>query len=401
MFVCIEGAFRYAVDQGWVDSFIQDERTDISWRDLRIDSHKPLSETEIYKSTPWAEQWLSEVAQMNRGVKFTPYNVWANAPHNGESMTIDDEGFREIIPEFSIKLGDVVKIFFFGGSTVAGGTLSRDKDLIPSKVCANLNYRYQKIRFLCKNYGHNGYNSTNEILLFNKLIIRGDVPDYAVFYHGVNDVTQQVGYGRPHNFDNVFEWAVRIAQDPTHYQRIRVRLLQIVLDTSMLLRWAIGYERKNIIPLYVEIPAPSFRTDSDILSQAAAEVARDLFGKYKVINAISSGFGIKSAFFIQPSLFTTTKKLTPVEEELKLRHIKLVPYLVEAFMLTDAALRKKTKREKLPNIVDARHFLDSATENVFFDLAHTSPYGNAIIADSLSQSIVDLFSLDKKYGSLE
>tara|TARA_R110000868_G_scaffold92056_1_gene255125 strand:- start:23709 stop:24905 length:1197 start_codon:yes stop_codon:yes gene_type:complete len=397
MFIASELVFREMIARGMIESFKLPEQSVVSWHDLRVDSQKPLEETDVYQSVPWAAQWLKESKTGARGVRFAPYHIWVNKPYQNAFMTIDEEGFRQVVPDYADKEGDVRNVFFFGGSTMAGGSLNRDEDLIASQVCKLINERYPKVRFNCRNYGHNGYNSTNEILLLNKLLIQGKTPDYVVFFDGINDTIQQVVYGIPHNFKGLMEWAVEVGQNPLQYQRIRLRLAQIAIDTSMLLRWATGYELRNIIPLYVTIPSKTLQKNPAILRNAADAMAMDIFGKYRVVNALAEGLGFEALFVIQPNIFSSTKKMTEEEQKLINRHLEKAPFLAQAYRFSEEALRRERAISEMSNVIDGANMLDGVDQSVFFDLAHISPVGNAAIAKRMAESMRSIFNFDTKY----
>jgi hypothetical protein len=82
---------------------------------------------------------------------------------------------------------DSFNIFFFGGSTTFGYQMPTEHT-IPSHF-QNIIRNASLGKSLCVyNFGRGSYFSTQEHILFEKLIYEGHVPDMAIFIDGVNEV---------------------------------------------------------------------------------------------------------------------------------------------------------------------------------------------------------------------
>jgi hypothetical protein len=79
-----------------------------------------------------------------------------------------------------------ITVWFFGGSTTFGDG-QRDLFTIPSEVAKMAAADGVQIRAV--NYGSQGYAAWQEVDLFKRLLKGHQAPDFAVFYHGVNDLS--------------------------------------------------------------------------------------------------------------------------------------------------------------------------------------------------------------------
>jgi hypothetical protein len=76
-------------------------------------------------------------------------------------------------------------VFVFGGSTTFGYGVA-DRDTIASYLQPLLRAPEGRPARVY-NFGHSGYYSTQERILFTRLVVAGHVPDVAIFVDGLND----------------------------------------------------------------------------------------------------------------------------------------------------------------------------------------------------------------------
>ena len=126
-------------------------------------------------------------------------------------------------------------------------------------------------------------------------------------------------------------------------------------------------------------------------------MAMDIFGKYRVVNALAEGLGFEALFVIQPNIFSSTKKMTEEEQKLINRHLEKAPFLAQAYRFSEEALRRERAISEMSNVIDGANMLDGVDQSVFFDLAHISPVGNAAIAKRMAESMRSIFNFDTKY----
>ncbi|MBU1047375.1 MAG: SGNH/GDSL hydrolase family protein [Candidatus Omnitrophica bacterium] len=140
----------------------------------------------VYGQMPQAEvdQLLKET--WSRPLLYEAYTQFKERPFTGKYVNVHEQGFRLSKeqgpwPPQSANLN----IFLFGGSTTFGYGVS-DEQTIASYLQQYLVGKLQ--RPVCVyNFGRGFYYSTQELILYERLLISGFVPDIAIFIDGVND----------------------------------------------------------------------------------------------------------------------------------------------------------------------------------------------------------------------
>jgi hypothetical protein len=108
-------------------------------------------------------------------------------PFAGKFVTIDPHGYRVGAEQSPWPIDEAyTNIFFFGGSTAVGYGV-KDADTIASRVHARLAEAGLERPPRVYNFGRGAFYSTQERLLFDKMITFGETPDMAIFLDGLND----------------------------------------------------------------------------------------------------------------------------------------------------------------------------------------------------------------------
>ena len=132
--------------------------------------------------------------------RYESYSVWGYHDREGKAINIRN-GFRESYEAPCEQDSPRKVLWFFGGSTMFGDG-SEDHQTIPSYVCSILAQEMPDVCWECRNFAVGGYVNTQELILFMKLIQEvkppGKLPNYVVFYDGVNDFLLALR-GRPHD----------------------------------------------------------------------------------------------------------------------------------------------------------------------------------------------------------
>jgi len=112
---------------------------------------------------------------------------FTEAPIAGRFVNVDAAGFRHIKDQAPWPPEkEALSVFVFGGSTAFGYGV-RDEDTIASFLQERLRQATgQKVAVY--NFGRGFYYSSQELLLFLRLLQQGAVPDVAVFIDGFNDI---------------------------------------------------------------------------------------------------------------------------------------------------------------------------------------------------------------------
>jgi lysophospholipase L1-like esterase len=115
------------------------------------------------------------------------FTQFRESPFEGRYVNISEHGYR-----FSRNQGPWppspkhYNIFIFGGSTTFGYGVA-DGETIPSYLQDKLSEKHKKI-ISVYNFGRGNYYSSQELILFQRLILGGLRPDVAVFLDGINDM---------------------------------------------------------------------------------------------------------------------------------------------------------------------------------------------------------------------
>ena len=175
-------------------------------------------------SAPWLEDYFKEFIS-SYNTTWRSYVYWRRRPFKGNYINIDDRGIRQTAPSgiTAAEASKTLRIFMFGGSTLWGWG-ARDQGTIPSLLEKALSKR--NIKSEITNYAEVGYVNTQELIELILQLQRGNVPDLAIFYDGVNDVyaAYQSGVaGKPQN-----EWKreleYNISSRPNQLRRVCDRL---------------------------------------------------------------------------------------------------------------------------------------------------------------------------------
>jgi hypothetical protein len=125
------------------------------------------------------------VAETPRSLAYEPYTDMTDPPLTGRFVNVDAAGFRRSKDQRPWPPApDDVSAFLFGGSTTFGYGVA-DEDTIASYLQPLLSAGGRPTHVF--NFGHSGYYSTQERILFQQLVVAGHVPDLAIFIDGLND----------------------------------------------------------------------------------------------------------------------------------------------------------------------------------------------------------------------
>ena len=155
------------------------------------------------------------------------------------------------------------------------------------------------------NFGQSGWVSTQERIALALELRRGDIPDVAVFYDGVNDVfaAYQSGVaGIPQN-------EIKRQID---FERFELGLLARVADRSSIVRILRRIGRRD------PLSPPSTRTAAERTALARA-VVDDYAGNIRIVEALANRFDFDALHFWQPVVWSKARP-TRVESEIHVQN---------------------------------------------------------------------------------
>ena len=126
-----------------------------------------------------------------RSYLYEPFTQFKERPNRGDYVNVDENGFRFSADQASWPPDPKkVNVFVFGGSTTFGYGVA-DLETVPSRLQEELREKFVT-PVSVYNFGRGYYYSTQERVLFEKLLLSGYVPNVAIFIDGLNDFYQDI-----------------------------------------------------------------------------------------------------------------------------------------------------------------------------------------------------------------
>jgi lysophospholipase L1-like esterase len=303
-------------------------------------------------STPTPPEFWAEQAQTR--VRWSPYTYWLIAEFHGQFINVAADGIRA-----SATYGDGSgkKIYFFGGSTMWGEG-ARDNYTIPSHTARLLNDSGSPQNVI--NYGESGFVSSQDLIWFQLQLLRGNIPDVAIFYQGFNDVLSAWGSD----------------------------VVGITLQEEMRLNDAeAGRILRSNQPVF---RLPNFTLDTLDMTQAGfiAATPETIVERYlanrAMIEALAESYGVQVIFVWQPAImFKDT--LSESEQSIYERTENERPDLFTLYTEVDSILRQRVAG--IENVIVLSELFAEEPNTIFHDLVHITEIGNARVAEALLPDI--------------
>ena len=345
---------------------------------------------------------LNDAGRAAFRVRWEPFSYWRSAPFQGKFHTVTPDGLRgtwrasdptadrttrdtQLPPAEPLSAEPPPtpapppaaarrkRVFLFGGSTMWGQG-ARDEHTIASELAKQL--AAEGVVADVFNCGQLGYVSTQELIMLERELQRGNVPDLVVFYDGVNDVgaaTQRA-----------------IAGQSVH-EAHRVDEFNIVYNTT-LRRSAWGLVRGT----------PLFKTVRDLrgadkqqiaahwqdksFSEVALGVLTVYNGNLRIVTSLGREFGFGVLFCWQPTVFQK-ERCSALETQIRDDHQTTGDFYRLVYNgVTSIRQQRPPQYAALassPDFYDlsgAFNQPDWGERHVFWDFCHLTEAGNAQIA---------------------
>jgi hypothetical protein len=129
---------------------------------------------------------INETYGRNPQVSYEPYTQYREHPFTGEFVNIDKNGFRVGKNQGPWPPDPVnYNVFIFGGSTTFGYGVP-DEQTVASYFQAIADKSMSRV-YKIYNFGRGSYYSSQECVLFQRLLVSGVIPDMVMFIDGLND----------------------------------------------------------------------------------------------------------------------------------------------------------------------------------------------------------------------
>jgi len=328
---------------------------------------------DAHRGAAWPLAYCAEFSRAVR-VDWKPYVEWWQRPFRGAYVTLDARGLRPTPGETEAP-ADAVKIFCFGGSTTMG-LGARDEATIPAILARRLTELGQVVAVT--NFGQLGHNSTQEAITLWQLLKRGQRPDIAVFYHGINEMTCAEQSGRA---DALFNESRRRAEFNLLHPQRRGDLLKAALLTAMP-RTVRRLRRLTGLALRGPLPPPDADLTTIDTAALAAAVAETYAANIRLVRLLAREHGFRPLFFWQPAI-TTKKTKSPDEQRFEADYTKDVIGRRRFYAAIVAARAAHSAIAGAADAVDLSALFDDLADPVYIDAFHLSEAGNAAVAEAM------------------
>lgn len=344
-------------------------------------THEKRLDLSVYKNVDWAEEYFKE--NRKAGSTYESYLGWKGEAFKGKFINVSSEGVRKTWNPPNLEKSKAKLVYCFGGS-VLWGSGSRDDYTVPSYISKLLNK--DKEQYYVINYGQSGYSFFQEMISLLLLIRDHQVPDYVIFFDGINDIHSAFVNNRA---GEAADWAAKreqlkyegeIKSNRDYLKKfirgyIDARINAYTFTRVLRNQWRESREtdeEEKVRNMSV------YSRDEQQLLSLANEVVDDYFSTADIVRRLSDTYGFKVAFFWQPM---TGAHTASSEEEVgfteaiggtRLDFSRLVYKLVE-------------EKENQKDFYDLQKIFQSKDKNVtvFVDFAHLSELGNSMVAEEI------------------
>lgn len=350
------------------------ERLVASWRNM-ADAEANEPETE------WARKHLDEIRENWLWLEWAPYVHWRMKPMQGETLTIEQDGFRPT-PDFSTDDTAALTVHMYGASTMVGwGT--PDDATIPAVIARNL--RDLGYNVVVRNYGQWSYVAKQEALLFSLNTASGQQPDLAVFYDGCNEL---IGPPQDLELGPIFSSRAQREHALLSYERRHAMVKEWLLNAA---KWS------SLMQLVAS--NQTWEPPEGFIEQQTNRIMTEYSEAMKLSQAVADANGITALYFWQPIAY---HKNTLSESEKGVLDLSDDPerggtagFWRDYMRSVDAALDKQFSDQD--NYHDISDTYAESTESLFMDLCHTNPHGYAMVAERMLPYITT--ALDQRLGA--
>lgn len=345
-------------------------------RDPKIADYKTTSDA--FANSPWIEEYFREDHEAAI-LDWHSYVYWRLRPYEGKYVNVDKDGLRRTWQSPDSAAAGARNIFVFGGSTTWGNG-ARDDHTIPSELSRLLHERGVACRVT--NFGESGYVSMQELIMLELQLRKGNVPDLAVFYDGVNDTYSAWQQGRAGFPQNEPTRVLEFNMSNPKRRAERAQLLLKEYASKLALRRFATSVVKAVTPKRDEVRYPMRDTSGDSLPGAVVDTYA---GHMELVRALADQYGFKYVFFWQPNVFEK-KTLTKSEQS------------QADWMQTEGVFFRKTYdvvRASNLGEKSGGHFHDLSTifadetTPVFFDFCHMGEEGNKVVASHMVDEVIE------------
>jgi lysophospholipase L1-like esterase len=336
------------------------------------------SASPAYQGYPWAQEfWKEENLRWgaHKGFDYIPFLVWGERPWHSKYINVDESvmgNLRRTENPAKPACSETERrvIWMFGGSTLFGLGVP-DMATIPSYLSQDLNSTSTTC-FLISNFGVEGYLTNQELIQLVELLKRGQRPDLAIFYDGVNDSDAAVSPGTPNAH--------------LEFGLIKSRVEGSIASKLDFLRKSSTIQMAGALAARLRHDDSGALPPSEVSARASAAVD-NYEANIRAARMLGQAYNFKVYSFWQPSLAFGRKPLVPFEQQLwdiGPDSSAATPFRILRAVNEEAASRSPQNS----GFVFLGHLFDSVKEPIYVDdHMHLGPRGNQIVADAMAKWI--------------
>ncbi len=307
----------------------------------------------------------------SRPYVFESFTQFKESPYTGEFVNVSNNGYRETATHKPWPPNNgAINVFLFGGSTMFGYGVA-DNQTVSSYLEEYLDRNFPSASIRVYNFGRGGYYSSQEVVLFIRLLSEKHIPNLAIFVDGLNEFA--FPGDKPFYSDefNAFVELGYTGQDAK------------MIINNMLVDYLPAYRLGDAIKTYADkhnnfdkkLPYEKI-SDKDI-----ARVISKYINNKKIIEAVATNYNIKTLFVWQP---VPTYKYD----------LKYHPFIPQGFGThTNSKYGYPEMKEYLDEYPPNNNFVWAADlqkdykEPLYVDKVHYSPKMSKILAEYIGDSI--------------
>jgi len=317
----------------------------------------------LYKAKEWMPPLLQECAESLR-TEYEPFIGWQRKPYHGKFVNVGSDRTRKTWNPTSFEAPPKV-VYVFGGSTI-WGEYARDEHTIPSHLSKILNGKTNRYRVV--NYGETAHTFLQEIIHLILLLRESAIPDYVIFYDGMNDLYATYQAGKVETI--WYTESIRGKINKSCRRQILERADEFLELHCLIYKTLLNLFKKTITP----------NRSLETVPQLAKEFASSYAQSFMLLSQLSQIYNFRFSCFWQPSIFTENTFLNTENTILQSPDRE---FLIKLYTET----RRAINNQSLEHFHDISSALTDRKEPCYFDYCHLTESCNEIIAKKISATM--------------
>jgi hypothetical protein len=320
-------------------------------------------------------------------VSYQPYSYFKTTDRDSQHINVA-HGFREGPGQGPWPIDPSnFNIFLFGGST-AFGYYVKDNETIAAYLQQIFLNSNKNLNVKIYNFGQAGYYSTQERILFERLLSHGNIPHAAIFLDGLNDFYHRddVPFGHDHVFKDMYEksFAKRLLEKLNFYYN-PLEKIRAYLENYRKYK-----QNSSWKSYYWDNPKAREKKFND--GPILEKVLRTYLSNVSLLDSAGQSFGVKVGFFWQPiPHYNGSTRHFPFYSRLNERHL----YSEFGYKLFRGKI--DSGQVRLPRRFGWLADIQKETEGfLYVDAAHYTAVFSKVIAQYIYEDLVSWALLPSK-----